>query len=210
MRVYPQDEIESHHQEMQQSVFELWELSARTRTLWLFPMAPWPAVAFSRASATVPETMGQRETLWECALLQGSRPPPEKALSGHWERRAHRWPHTQGVALWEGTLLCVRVSISTSAAKAEGEAVVESVCGIGCSPEQGERERRCHLHKNVGSMTLFFLKKKKSCRCVKKLLNKENGNDDVSVLSCRCHTLTKIPRNPGPWVGSSPLPKPRN
>ena len=32
----------------------------------------------------------------------------------------------------------------------------------------------------------------------------------MSVLSCRCHALTKIPRNPGPWVGSSPLPKPRN
>ena len=41
------------------SVFELWELSPRPRTLWLFPMAPWPAVASPRASATVPETMGQ-------------------------------------------------------------------------------------------------------------------------------------------------------
>ena len=73
----------------------------------------------------------------ECTLLQGSRPPPEKALSGHWERRSHRWPPTPGVALWEGTLLCVRGSISTSPAKAQREAVVESVCGIGCSP--GER-----------------------------------------------------------------------
>ena len=45
MRVYPQDEIESHHQELQQSVFELWELSHPYKTLWLFPIAPWPAVA---------------------------------------------------------------------------------------------------------------------------------------------------------------------
>ena len=59
MWVYPQNEIESHHQELQQSVFELWELSPRTSTLWLFPMAPWPAVASPSASAAVSETMGQ-------------------------------------------------------------------------------------------------------------------------------------------------------
>ena len=57
MRAYPQDEVESHHQELQQSLFELWELSPRTRTLWLFSMAPWPAVVSLRASATVSETM---------------------------------------------------------------------------------------------------------------------------------------------------------
>ena len=59
---------------------------------------------------------------WVCAS-----PSPEKTLSGHWERQAHRWPHTLGVALWEGTVFCVGVSISTSPAKGEGEAVVESV-----------------------------------------------------------------------------------
>ena len=58
MWVYPQDEIESHHQELQQSVFELWDVSVRTPQ-WLFSMAPWPAVTSLRASATVPETMGQ-------------------------------------------------------------------------------------------------------------------------------------------------------
>ena len=41
------------------SVFELWELSHPCKTLWLFSMAPWPTVASPRASATVPETMGQ-------------------------------------------------------------------------------------------------------------------------------------------------------
>ena len=35
-----------------------------------------------------------------------------------------------GVALWEGTLLCVRLSVSSSLAKGKREAVVESVCGI--------------------------------------------------------------------------------
>ena len=127
VRVYPQDEIESHDQELQQSVFELWELSHPRKTLWLFPMAPWPAVASPRASATVPETIGQWQ--WE-----GARPPPEKALSG----RSHRWPPTARVALWEGTVLCVRGSISPSPAKWESLVVDESVCGIGCSP--GERE----------------------------------------------------------------------
>ena len=58
--VGPQDEIESHRQELQQGVFQLWELSHPCKTLWLFPMASWPAVASPRASATVPETMGQR------------------------------------------------------------------------------------------------------------------------------------------------------
>ena len=58
MRAYSQDEIESHHQELQQSFFELWKLSPRARTLWLFPMAPWPAVASPRARTTVSETMG--------------------------------------------------------------------------------------------------------------------------------------------------------
>ena len=43
----------------------------------------------------------------------------KKALFGNWERRSHRWPPTPGVALWEGTLLCVRVSISRSLAKGE-------------------------------------------------------------------------------------------
>ena len=69
IRVYPQDEVGSHHQELQQSVFELWDLSPRARTLWLFPMASWSSVTSPRASATVPETMG----LWACA-----RSPPEK------------------------------------------------------------------------------------------------------------------------------------
>ena len=119
MRVYPQDEIESHHQELQQSVFELWELSARTRTLWLFPIAPWPTVAPPRASATVPEMMGQRNTPWEWSLLQGSCPPPEKALSGHWKRQSHRWPPTLGVALWESTLVGVGISISRNPEKGE-------------------------------------------------------------------------------------------
>ena len=44
--------------ELQQSLFELWELSPRTRTLWLFSVAPWPAVASPRESATISETMG--------------------------------------------------------------------------------------------------------------------------------------------------------
>ena len=60
---------------------------------------------------------------WVCVS-----PPAGKTLSGHWERRAHRWAHTPGVALWEGTVFCVRVSISKSPAKGEGEALVESVC----------------------------------------------------------------------------------
>ena len=53
--------------------------------------------------------------------------PLLKKHSGHW-RGPHRWPHTPGVALWEGTVFCVRVSISTSPAKGEEETVVESVC----------------------------------------------------------------------------------
>ena len=59
MWVRPQDEIESHCQELQQSVFQLWELSHPCQTLWLLSMAPWPLVVSPRASATDPETMGQ-------------------------------------------------------------------------------------------------------------------------------------------------------
>ena len=58
----PEDEIESYGQELQQSVFQLWELSHPCQTLWLLSMAPWPLVVSPRASATYPETMGERHT----------------------------------------------------------------------------------------------------------------------------------------------------
>ena len=59
MWVRSQDEVKSHRQELQQSVFQLWELCPWERTLWLLSMAPWPLVVSPRASATYPETMGQ-------------------------------------------------------------------------------------------------------------------------------------------------------
>ena len=62
MWVRSQDEIESYGQELQQSVFQLWELCPWERTLWLLSMAPWPLVVSPRASATYPETMGERHT----------------------------------------------------------------------------------------------------------------------------------------------------
>ena len=151
MRRTPRHSLQlSHHQELQQSVFELWELSARTRTLWLFSRAPWPAVASPRASATVPETMGL--TPWECALLQGSRPPPEKTLSGHWERRSHRWPHTLGVALWEGTECEAQLA---QAQRKEREKQWLNQFAESAAAQGRDSERRRHLHKNYGSMTMF-------------------------------------------------------
>ena len=136
------------------SVFELWELSARTRTLWLFPMAPWPAVASPRASATVPETMGQRNTPWEWSLLQGSCPPPEKALSGHWERRSHRWPPTLGVALWESTLVGVGISISRSRRK-KSNRQWSNQFAESAAAQEGEAERTRYFQSKFGSGTLF-------------------------------------------------------
>ena len=59
MWVGPQDEIESYQQELPESVFQLWELSPRTRALWLLSMAPWPSVVPPRASGTHAETIGQ-------------------------------------------------------------------------------------------------------------------------------------------------------
>ena len=44
------------------------------------------------------------------------------------------------MALWEGTVLCVRGPISPSPAKGESLAVDELVCGIGCSPGEGQGE----------------------------------------------------------------------
>ena len=145
MRIYPQDEIESHHQELPESVFELWELSAMTRTLRLFPVAPWPAVASPRASPTIPETMGP----WACAC-----PPPEKTLSGHGERRAHRWPPTPGVALWEGPVFLSESQLAQARRKEKEKQWLNQFAESAAAQER-ERKRRSHLHKNFGSMVLF-------------------------------------------------------
>ena len=59
MWVRSQDEVKSHRQELQQSVFQLWELCPWERTLWLLSMASWSPVVSPRASATYPETLGQ-------------------------------------------------------------------------------------------------------------------------------------------------------
>ena len=49
-------------QELPESVFQMWELSPRTRPLWLLSMVAWPAMVSPRASATHAETMGERHT----------------------------------------------------------------------------------------------------------------------------------------------------
>ena len=56
------------------------------------------------------------------------RHPPEKNTVWTLGKTSALMAPYTGVGLWKGTLLCVRVSISTSPAKGEGATVVESVC----------------------------------------------------------------------------------
>ena len=127
MWVRPQDEIESHCQELQQSVFQLWELSHPCQTLWLLSMAPWAPVVSPRASATHPETMGERQIRYkekECL--------PVPLLKG-------KGPEMEGSPPWEMMRSSPWMNQFAESAKAQ----------------ERDYEKRRHLHKNFGSMCLF-------------------------------------------------------
>ena len=119
MWVYPQDEIESHRQELQQSVFELWSVLPGKEPCGYFQWLHGPLWR-PREQAQPSLRRWVKETPHgSVPYYKDPAPLLKKALFGNWERRSHRWPPTPGVALWEGTLLCVRVSISRSLAKGE-------------------------------------------------------------------------------------------
>ena len=146
MRVYPQDEIQSHHQELQQSVFELWELSHPGKSLWLFPMALWPSVA------TVPETMGQRNTPWEWFLSQGSRPLLKKHCLDTGKDDHIDGPLLQEWLYGKAPSFVCEAQLAQARRKESNRQWLNQFAESAAAQER-ESERRRHLHKNFAHMS---------------------------------------------------------
>ena len=114
-------------------------------------MAPWSAVASQRPSATVPETMGQRNTPWECTLLECSRSSHEKhCLDTGMEQIEAPTPRpmlygTRDNTDW--TSMCKTPIMPDQQWLNQFRESAEA--------QRRESERRYNLHKKYGSMTLF-------------------------------------------------------